>query len=383
METRAPYALIGFFVLAIIVSVFSFVYWLHNTGGLGERTIYRVRFENTVSGLLTGAPVLFNGIRVGEVTGLNLDPGDPRQVIATIAVASTTPVRTDTQAGLEYQGLTGVPVVSLLGGTSAVPLLSPSPTEPPILAADPAAGQNMTEAARQALRRIDSVLADNSDPLKNAIANLNTFTGALARNSDRVDTILAGLEHVIGGGSAKTAVPKYYDLTPPRSFSPSHKAAKSQLVVLEPTAVVALDTQRIIIDVGKGANAGTDNAQWSDTIPKLLQARIVQSFENSNYLGAVAQPMDGLTADYQLAIDVRSFQVSTGPDSAERPAPGPVAHVAFGAKILGDKGRIIASRTFDAVVSAADIDVAAAAVAIDKAFAKAVTDLVVWTAGII
>src|SRR5215475_3175230 len=221
METRAPFALIGLFVLTVIGGVFGFVYWLHNTGGLGERTVYRLHFENTVSGLLMGAPVLFNGIRVGEVTGLNLDPGNPRQVTATIAVVSTTPMRADTQAGLEYQGLTGVPVVSLLGGTSAVPLLSPSPPKPPILVADPGAGQSMTEAARQALRRIDSVLADNSDPLKNAIANLNTFTGALARNSDRVDTILAGLEHAIGGGTAKTAVPKYYELTAPRSFPTS------------------------------------------------------------------------------------------------------------------------------------------------------------------
>lgn len=385
METRAPYGLIGFFVLAILLGVLGFVYWLHNTGGLGERTIYRVSFENTVSGLLTGAPVLFNGIRVGEVTALNLDPGNPRQVVATIVVMSTTPVRTDTQAGLEYQGLTGVPVVSLLGGTSTVPLLSPSPGEPPILVADPGAGQSMTEAARQVLRRIDSVLADNSDTLKDAIANLNTFTGALARNSDRVDTILAGLEHAIGGGSAKIAVPKYYDLTAPRSFPPSAKAAKSQLVVLEPTAVVALDTQRIIIDVATGAIAGTstDNAQWTDTIPKLLQARIVQSFENSNYLGAVAQPMEGLAADYQLAIDVRSFEVSNGPDVVERPATGPVAHVAFAAKILGDNGRIIGSRTFDALVSAPGLDTAAAAAAINKAFAKAVTDLVVWVAGII
>jgi len=383
METRAPYALIGFFVLAIIGGVFAFVYWLHNTGGLGERTVYRVRFENTVSGLLTGAPVLFNGIRVGEVTGLSLDPGNPRQVTATIAVVSTTPVRTDTQAGLEYQGLTGVPVVSLLGGISAVPLLSQSPTELPILVADPAAGQSMTEAARQALRRIDSVLADNSDPLKNAIENLNTFTGALARNSDRVDTILAGLDRSIGGGSAKTPVPKYYDLAAPRTFPPSDKAAKSQLAVLEPTAVVALDTQKIIVEAGTGETVRPDSAQWSDTIPKLLQARIVQSFENSNYLGAVARPMEGLTADYQLAIDVRSFQVSNDLGLAERPAVGPMARVAFAAKILGDNGRIIGSRTFDALVPAPDLDVAAAAAAIDKAFAKAVTDLVVWTAGVI
>src|SRR5271154_397935 len=99
METRAPYALIGLFVLAAIGAVFGFVFWLHNTGGLGERTVYRVRFENTVSGLLTGAAVLFNGIRVGEVTDLGLNPDNPRQVVATIAVVATTPVRADTQAG--------------------------------------------------------------------------------------------------------------------------------------------------------------------------------------------------------------------------------------------------------------------------------------------
>src|ERR1700680_799986 len=150
METRAPYAMIGLFVIAIIGAVFGFVYWLHNTGGLGERSVYRVRFENTVSGLLTGAAVLFDGIRVGEVTRLQFDSDHPRQVMATIAVAVGTPVRRDTKAGLEYQGLTGVPVVSLLGGASAE-ALAPSSSGPPIIFADPAAGQSMTDAARQAL----------------------------------------------------------------------------------------------------------------------------------------------------------------------------------------------------------------------------------------
>ena len=61
METRAPYALIGSLVLAAVAAIFGFVYWLNNAGGLGKRTIYEVRFENTVSGLLKGAGVLFNG----------------------------------------------------------------------------------------------------------------------------------------------------------------------------------------------------------------------------------------------------------------------------------------------------------------------------------
>jgi phospholipid/cholesterol/gamma-HCH transport system substrate-binding protein len=377
METRAPYALIGLFVLAAIGAVFGFVYWLNNTGGLSERAVYRVRFENTVSGLLTGAAVLFNGIRVGEVTGLRLDPDHPRHVIASIAVVATTPIRADTQAGLEYQGLTGVPVVSLLGGASAVPLVPLSPVEPPLLVADPAAGQSMTEAARQALRKIDAVLADNAGPLKSAIANLDTFTGALARNSDRVDAILAGLEHMVGGGAAKAAIPTYYDLTAPKTFPPAEKEPKAQLVVADPSALAALDTQRIIFAPGAGDGPTVDVAQWSDTIPKMLQARIVQTLENSKYVAAVARPMEGLAADYQLVIDIRSFQIVPGP------AGSPVAQVEFAAKVVGDGGRIVGSHTFSAAVPVPDIHAAGAAAAIDRAFGKAATDLVIWTGTVI
>ena len=117
METRAPFVVVGAFVLAAIAAVFGFVYWLHNTGGLGPRASYHIQFEGSVPGLLVGAAVLFNGIRVGEVTDLGLAPDSPRRVDATISVASTTPVRSDTKVGLEFQGLTGVPVIALEGGT--------------------------------------------------------------------------------------------------------------------------------------------------------------------------------------------------------------------------------------------------------------------------
>ena len=60
----------------------------------------------------------------------------------------------------------------------------------------------MTNAARDTLRRLDTVLTDNAEPLRNTMANLNTFTGALARNSDKLDGIVAGLERLTGGGTA-------------------------------------------------------------------------------------------------------------------------------------------------------------------------------------
>jgi len=110
METRAPFIIVGAFVLAAIGAVFGFVYWLHNAAGTGARTVHHVKFEGSVSGLLIGAAVLFNGMRVGEVTKLGLAADSPRQVDATIAVASGTPVHSDTTVGLDFQGLTGVPV---------------------------------------------------------------------------------------------------------------------------------------------------------------------------------------------------------------------------------------------------------------------------------
>ena len=80
--------------------------------------------------------------------GLRLDADDPRQVTATIAVLTTAPVHADTQAGLEFQGLTGVPVISLRGGAPGAARLSASDGRPPVLIADPAAAQSMTEAAK-------------------------------------------------------------------------------------------------------------------------------------------------------------------------------------------------------------------------------------------
>ena len=219
METRAPFVVVGAFVLAAIFAVFGFVYWLHNTGGLGPRATYHVRFEGSVPGLLVGAAVLFNGIRVGEVTDLGLAPDNPRRVNATISVASTTPVRSDTKVGLEFQGLTGVPVIALEGG-----MLLSNAGEVPTLIADPGVGQSMTQAAKDALRKVDSVLSENSEPLKKTIANLQTFTEGLARNTGKLDGIVAGLEKMTGGGVPAQKIT--YDLSAPQDLGPASKTIK-------------------------------------------------------------------------------------------------------------------------------------------------------------
>jgi phospholipid/cholesterol/gamma-HCH transport system substrate-binding protein len=206
METRANYVLIGAFTLAVIVGVFGFVYWFQNIGGTGERAFYRVVFDGSVSGLRTGASVLFNGIRVGEVTGLALDPKRPKQVIARISVDKGVAIRADTEIGLEFQGLTGISALSLKGGDPNKPPLVGAASikeDGPLLTAPPGATQDVTQAARDALRKVQEFIEDNQKVFKSALANVDAFSAALARNSERVDRIAAGLENLTGGADGK------------------------------------------------------------------------------------------------------------------------------------------------------------------------------------
>jgi phospholipid/cholesterol/gamma-HCH transport system substrate-binding protein len=371
METRAPYALIGLLVLTAISAIFGFVYWLNNTGGLGKRVIVEVRFQNTVSGLLKGAGVLFNGIRVGEVIDLRLNSDNPRQITAMIAVADGVPLRADTHVGLEFQGLTGVPVIAL-EGRSNMPVSTNS--ELPVLVADPDVGVSMTQAARDALRQLEGVLAENSEPLHSTIANFNTFSAALARNSDRLDGLLGGLEKLVGGGP-ENAPPVYYDLTAPHDFPIIKKPPSGQFSIPEPTAALMFVTQRLLVRSNGVVEPSFANARWSDDIPKLFQARILQSFENANRLRFVARATEGLTASRQLLIDIRSFQLSL--------SPSPVAEVEFTAKVIGDNGRILDAKIFRVAIPSAAADAHSAASALDEAFGKAVVELVVWTSEII
>jgi phospholipid/cholesterol/gamma-HCH transport system substrate-binding protein len=203
VETRANYFIIGLFTLAVVFGVFGFVYWFQNIGGHAERAYYSAVFDGSVSGLRTGATVLFNGIRVGEVTDLKLDPQRPKQVVAIVAIDKSVAVRKDTEVGLEFQGLTGIASVALKGGSPASPALAGDKANPPLLTAAPGAAQDVTQGARDTLRRLDSFIDENKEAFHSALSNLDTFSQSLARNSERIDKITQGLQSLAAGEDGK------------------------------------------------------------------------------------------------------------------------------------------------------------------------------------
>ena len=297
-----------------------------------------------MSGLLVGSAVLFNGIRIGEVSGLQLNPDNPRQVQATISIDRSAPVRADTAVTIDFQGLTGSPVIALTGGVSKSPLVA-AKGELPILVADPAAGQSMTQAARDVLRRFDAVLAENSKPLHDMIGNLGKFSDALARNSIASTASWRAWAHD-RRAAAKTRLATY-DLTAPRAFPPAEKVPEAQLVIPDPTALSVLDSEEILTRSAAGVSSSLPDAQWSDTVPKLLQMKIIQAFENAGTLAGVSRPLEGVTGDFQLLIDVRRFQIAAADATAD---------VELAGKILDGKGRIIDTRVCRATTPAATME---------------------------
>lgn len=190
MEDRARFVLVGLFTFVIAVAAFVFVYWMQSGSDGKESAHYRIIFSGSVTGLHAGSPVLFNGIRVGGVTDLRLSD-NPGQVVAMVAVNKTTPIREDTRVALEFAGLTGIASVSLKGRLTSSPPLKGKDGQAPTLRADTSASQDLSSSVRESLSKVDAVVTENQESLRKTIKNLEIFTEALARNGEKIDTLMS------------------------------------------------------------------------------------------------------------------------------------------------------------------------------------------------
>jgi phospholipid/cholesterol/gamma-HCH transport system substrate-binding protein len=204
METRANYALVGLFTLGVLAAAFGFVYWFSSFGASARREPLRIIFVGTVTGLGRGSSVLFNGIRVGEVTNIQLQRDDPRRIYATVEVDRTTPLRADTRARIESQGLAGVVAIQLLGGESDAPVLEARPGEPmATIIAERSEFQDLLESVRTIAKRADGVMdkveglmKDNEKSIGNTVRNIEKFSNALGNNSDGLDKLMASFGQI-------------------------------------------------------------------------------------------------------------------------------------------------------------------------------------------
>jgi phospholipid/cholesterol/gamma-HCH transport system substrate-binding protein len=212
METRANYAIIGLFTIAVIAAAFIFVYWLARYDDIGQRQKMQVVVPGAVTGLAKGGLVLFNGIKVGEVSALSIAPDDPNKVIVEASVDAKAPIKADTKASLGVNPLTGVAYIQLAGGSASAPNILVGPGMPTLIG-DRESFADLLSGAQSAISKIDRAMdrinnfVDKAEPsLTESIANVQSFTGALAKSSDGVGDLLdniAKLSTTVEGVSGK------------------------------------------------------------------------------------------------------------------------------------------------------------------------------------
>lgn len=283
METRANYALVGFFTLLVIVAAFGFVYWMAQSGRGGPMAELAIRIPGSANGLSVGSPVRFNGIAVGSVRSLTIDPDDPRYSIAFTEVRADAPVYQSTEAALEVQGLTGAAYIELSGGAKGEENILQKSIEsgrPAVLIAEQSSVTNLLATADKILERADQAIgdiqgfvADARGPLTQTIRNVETFTAALAQNSDSIDRFLESL------ATLSTTIDKVSG-----TLNSTLEAAER--------LVSAIDADKINAVVANTERVTRNVANASDGLPELV-TNVKNAAANFERVGAQAQSVLG------------------------------------------------------------------------------------------
>jgi cholesterol transport system auxiliary component len=175
-----------------------------------------------------------------------------------------------------------------------------------------------------------------------------------------------GAAALVAACSSSSSVTNY-DLTAPRQVR-AGSTALGQIAVGEPAAVQPLESDRIVVREASGAVSSVPGGQWADRLPRLVQSRLIQTFENSSGLKAVSRPGSGVTPDYQLTSELRAFQIDAAAGQAV---------VEMSIKLVHDRsGRIATTRIFAGRVPVGKVDATNAVQALDRALGIVLLDIV-------
>lgn len=202
METRAHHILIGFFTLLVVGAALMFALWLGKADSDKQFRTYDVVFQEAVTGLSKGSTVEFNGIKIGDVSSLRLDPQDPRRVFARVRVEAEAPVRSDTRARLVPAGITGISIIRLSSGDD--PASKPLEAEAgqiPVIVATPSPLSKLLADGEDAMLNANQVLlqarelfsAQNVESVGRMLHNLEQATGAIAAQREDLGRALKEL----------------------------------------------------------------------------------------------------------------------------------------------------------------------------------------------
>jgi len=186
---------------------------------------------------------------------------------------------------------------------------------------------------------------------------------------------IAVLGAVLAGCSLTTGeAPQSYDLIAPRKIEGLAGGTRAQLLIREPVSVRALNSERIAVRMKGSEFSYIAGAQWTDSLPKLVQARLMETFERTGRARAVGRPGDNLAIDYQILTEIRAFQLETGGGSR--------SVVEISVRLLNDRnGRVVATRQFAASVPLSSEAPSKVVAGMNAALGDVLSQIVLWTYG--
>jgi len=218
METKVHHTLIGLFVLLLTAAAIIIPLWLSAGFDQQQYKTYVVYVNESVDGLSVNAPVKYNGVDVGHVKSISLNPANTQQVKILLAIREGTPVTTNTTATLTTQGVTGVAYVGLKGGKveGAKPLVVKPGATYPQITATPSIFMRLDTAISQLLNNLneithkfDQVLTPQNKILLNqSLENFHQVSSNLVHNSAKLNASLKSLNSLVSNlNQSSTALP--------------------------------------------------------------------------------------------------------------------------------------------------------------------------------
>lgn len=257
MKMRSSNLMIGTTTLAILAIAFFGLLGVKKIRTISHESRMRIVFEGgSASGLRRGGSVNFDGVQIGEILSLKLD--NPRKVVAEVRVDTNAPIRKDTVVGLEFQGLTGIAAISLVGGESSDPPVPSDRDGIPTLTADLSEIQSM----RDTLHSVDRILVGNQSTIKDGLLSFETYTASLASRGDAIDKAIAKANDAFAGFDSAIAridslLPGFADGKADELFEKMQTIREFAETFNKKSAVVMDEARRTLVDISEGANKVT------------------------------------------------------------------------------------------------------------------------------
>jgi phospholipid/cholesterol/gamma-HCH transport system substrate-binding protein len=254
MKMRSTNLMIGTTTLAILAIVLFGLLGVRKIRTISQETRMRIVFEGgSASGLRRGGSVNFDGVQIGEVLSLRLD--NPRKVVAEVRVDKNAPIRKDTVVGLEFQGLTGIAAISLVGGDSSDPPVPADKDGVPTLTAD----LSEIQSIRDTLHNVDRVLVGNQSTIKDGLLSFETYTASLASRGDVIDKAIAKADDAFAGFNNAIAridnlLPGFTDGKADELFDKLREMREFAQTFDKKSGIVIEEARQTLLDVSESAN---------------------------------------------------------------------------------------------------------------------------------